>query len=269
NYDQAGIILQHIYGALNPKNDGELSGRLLPFDQREFTFPESPGSYSMAETGYVYVPASCTAQEPCRVHIALHGCKQNFDTIGDHYIKHAGYNEWADTNRLIILYPQTIAGSPADFEPLNPFGCWDWWGYTNFDYAVKAGRQITTMKAMLDRLTSAYVPSPPVTAASAAPTNIVINDVSDTGVAIAWSPMAGANGFTISRANGGDSSFEPIGSVSDPSFADMELHAASSYRFKVAVTLNGGGEGASLPIVTATTRPVPPRCDMPGSCTIP
>ena len=28
NYDQAGIILQHIYGALNPKNRGALSGKL-------------------------------------------------------------------------------------------------------------------------------------------------------------------------------------------------------------------------------------------------
>src|SRR5271170_1482141 len=71
NYDQAGILLQHIYGALNPPNKGELSGQLLPFNQREFTFPESPGSYSMAEMGFVYVPASCAAQQRCRVHIAL------------------------------------------------------------------------------------------------------------------------------------------------------------------------------------------------------
>jgi len=68
NYDQAGIILQHIYGALNTKNSGVLSGKLLSFNQRESTFPESPGSYSMAETGYVYVPAPCAAQQPCRIH---------------------------------------------------------------------------------------------------------------------------------------------------------------------------------------------------------
>src|ERR1700758_220188 len=83
NYDQAGIILQHIYGALNPKNRGALSGKLIAFDQRELTSPESPGSYSMADTGYVYVPASCAAQQPCRVHIEMHGCKQNFDTVQD------------------------------------------------------------------------------------------------------------------------------------------------------------------------------------------
>src|SRR5262249_15558495 len=69
SYDQAGIILQHIYGALAPKARDALSGNLLPFDQREFTFPESPASYSMAETGYVYVPTACAPAQPCRIHI--------------------------------------------------------------------------------------------------------------------------------------------------------------------------------------------------------
>ena len=137
------------------------AGELLAFDQREFTRPASPASYSLAETGYVYLPAPCAAREPCRVHVALHGCKQNYDAIGDRYIRHAGYNEWADTNHLIILYPQTIAGDPlTNFgTPFNPYGCWDWWGYTDFNYAVKAGPQITAIKAMLDRLTHGHVSS--------------------------------------------------------------------------------------------------------------
>jgi hypothetical protein len=269
NYDQAGIILQHIYGALNPKNRGPLSGKLIAFDQRELTSPESPASYSMAETGYVYVPAPCAARQPCRVHIALHGCKQNFETIQDHYIQHAGYNEWADTNRLIILYPQTMIGNSATdaFTPLNPFGCWDWWGYTNFNYAVKAGRQITTIKAMLDRLTSGHLQNP-AAPASGAPFGIVVNDVSNTGAAIAWTPSADAQTYTVNRA-GGDNSFTPIGSVSGQSFGDLSLRPAKAYRYKVTVTLSGGTEGPSSSVVTATTRPAPPQCDTPGSCPVP
>jgi hypothetical protein len=269
DYDQAGIILQHIYGALNPKNRGALSGKLVAFDQRELTSPESPASYSMAEAGYVYVPASCAAQQPCRVHIALHGCKQNFETIQDHYIQHAGYNEWADTNRLIILYPQTIVGNPATdpFTPLNPFGCWDWWGYTNFNYAVKAGRQITTIKAMLDRLTSGHLQSPAVPA-DATPFGIVVNDVSNTGAAIAWTRAADAQTYTINRASGSDNGFAPIGSVSGPSFGDLNLDPATPYRYKVTATLSGGTEGPSSPVVTATTLPVPARCGTPGSCPV-
>jgi hypothetical protein len=270
NYDQAGIILQHIYGALNPKNRGAPSGKLIAFDQRELTSPESPASYSMADTGYVYVPASCAAPQPCRVHIALHGCKQNFQTIQDHYIQHAGYNEWADTNRLIILYPQTIVGNPVTdaFTPLNPFGCWDWWGYTNFNYAVKAGRQITTIKAMLDRLTGGHLQNP-AAPADAAPFGTVVNDVSNTGAAIAWTPSAGAQTYTVNRAGGDDNTFTPIGSVSGQSFGDLSLRPATPYRYKVTVTLNGGTEGPSSPVVTATTLPVPARCDTPGSCPVP
>jgi hypothetical protein len=270
NYDQAGIILQHIYGALNAKNGGPLSGKFIAFDQRELTSPESPASYSMAETGYVYVPASCAAQQPCRVHVALHGCKQNYQTIQDHYIQHAGYNEWADTNRLIILYPQTIVGNPATdlFTPVNPFGCWDWWGYTNFNYAVKAGRQITTIKAMLDRLTSGHLQNP-ASLAEAAPFRTVVNDVSDAGTAIAWTPVAGAQSYKINRTTGEDNSFTPIGSVSGQSFGDLDLSPATPYRYKVTVTQNDGSEGASSPVVAAATLAVPPRCDTPGSCPVP
>jgi hypothetical protein len=272
NYDQAGVLLQHIYGALNPKNKGELFGKLLSFNQREFTFPESPGSYSMAETGYVYVPQSCAARQPCRVHVALHGCKQNADTIGDRYIRHAGYNEWADTNQLIILYPQTIVGNPfTDFgTPLNPFGCWDWWGYTNFNYAVKAGRQITALKTMLDRVTSGYVINPPAAAQDpAVPTGILVNDVSDGGAAIAWKSVPGAQSYTVYRANGGDSNFAALGAVSGPSFGDMGLHPSTSYSYRVSATVDGRSEGPSSPVVSATTLPAPPRCDRPGSCAVP
>jgi hypothetical protein len=69
-------------GALRPRKDGQSLGELFTFDQREFTLPASLASYSLAETGYAYVPASCAALEPCRAHVALHGGKQNYDAIG-------------------------------------------------------------------------------------------------------------------------------------------------------------------------------------------
>ena len=271
NYDQAGIILQHVYGALQPRNNGELSGELVAFDQREFTSPASPASYSLAETGYVYVPRVCTALEPCRAHVALHGCKQNYDAIGDRYIRHSGYNEWADTNHLIILYPQTIVGDPAtNFgTPVNPYGCWDWWGYTNFNYAVKAGRQIASLKAMLDRLTSGHVASQAAqTADTTAPERLIVNDGSDSGVALAWAPLAGAQTYTVYRASGPDQSFTAIGTVAGPSFSDIGLSPATPYAYKVTA-IGGSGEGPASPVVTTETLPVPPRCPTPGSCAIP
>jgi len=82
--------------------------------------------------------------ETCKVHLALHGCLQNYNAVGDAWVAHAGYNPWAESNNIIILYPQTMANA------LNPDACWDWWGFTGSDYATKLGYQIATLKNMLD-----------------------------------------------------------------------------------------------------------------------
>lgn len=270
-YDQAGIILQHLYGALAPRNAGPLGGRLEPFSQRDFTAPESPASYSMAETGYVYVPAACAKQEPCRVHIALHGCKQYAGLIGDRYTRHAGYNEWADSNHIIVLYPQTVAGNPATdpFTPMNPNGCWDWWGYTNFNYAVKAGRQIAAIKAMLDRLTEGATPSAPAPPPTPdAPAQPIVNDASDSTIDLAWPKVEGATAYRVYRATPAARSFAPVGTVAGPSFGDSGLAAATRYIYRVAAVI-GGAEGPASAPVAAATRAVPPRCAHPGACALP
>ena len=92
----------------------------------------------MADEGYAYVPRACET-ERCRVHVAFHGCRQGAETIGERFVREAGYNRWADSNRLIVLYPQAIA---RYFWIYNPRGCWDWWGYTGTNYATKEGAQI-------------------------------------------------------------------------------------------------------------------------------
>jgi len=152
HYDAAGEILQAIYGPLQARNQGSLSGKFIAFDQQAFAdFPTA--SIGLADTGYLYVPASCLAGEkPCRVHIVFHGCKQSATRIGDRFYRHAGYNRWADSNHLIILYPQTLATWTF---PFNPHGCWDWWGYTNANYPHKHGLQIAAVRAMLARLSAA------------------------------------------------------------------------------------------------------------------
>jgi poly(3-hydroxybutyrate) depolymerase len=142
DYDQAGDLLSHIYGALKPRSVHE-SGRYVTFSQREFR--DSPASDGLAGEGVVYVPKACEA-ETCRVHIAFHGCAQNRDSVGDTFIRGSGFARWADTNKLIVLYPQTA------MIPFNPQGCWDWWGYTGHDYLTRNAPQIVAVKRMLDRL---------------------------------------------------------------------------------------------------------------------
>jgi hypothetical protein len=36
--------------------------------------------------------------------------------------------------------------------PLNPQGCWDWWGYTGEDYANNQGQQIKAVKNIIHAL---------------------------------------------------------------------------------------------------------------------
>ena len=61
----------------------------------------------MGDSGYVYVPNSCAARNAkCKLHVAFHGCNQDMETVGDAFVRHSGLNEWADTNNLVILYPQ-------------------------------------------------------------------------------------------------------------------------------------------------------------------
>jgi poly(3-hydroxybutyrate) depolymerase len=146
-FDAAGEILKHLYGGLQPRNNGTPKGALIEFDQAEFL--SAPESKSMDRSGWVYVPESC-ASARCKLHVVFHGCKQSASLVERKFVEHAGYNRWADTNALIVLYPQTIGSSSA---PLNPNGCWDWWGYTDAgNWDTKRGAQLQAVKGMVDRL---------------------------------------------------------------------------------------------------------------------
>jgi len=154
DFDAAGALLEHLYGRMNPPPSA-LAGRMLRFDQREFA--ASPYSVSMDDWGYVYIPRTCEAGG-CRVHIAFHGCMQGAREIDEAFVTHAGYNRWADNNRIIVLYPQAIVRRgwgpwpwPTSFV-YNPSGCWDWWGYTGAGYHTRNAPQIRTVAKMLQRL---------------------------------------------------------------------------------------------------------------------
>jgi len=277
DYDQAGVILQHIYGALVPRNDGTLTGQFLSFNQADFTAPKQPIEVSMGDTGFAYVPTSCAANEPCRVHVALHGCKQSFSEIGDDFVKHAGYNEWADTNHIIVLYPQT---QPLPLSPLgitNPEGCWDWFGYLDANpteqptYLLKSGKQISAIKAMIDRLTSgassraASVPSAPQ---AAAPTTLLATDHTDTAIDIVWTSVSGVAAYDVFRAGPSDADFQQIGTTSGLSYGDAGLKPATSYRYEVRASSAAGGAGPFSPAVTESTMEKVPACDDPGTCAV-
>jgi poly(3-hydroxybutyrate) depolymerase len=147
-FAQSQDILAWIYGPLKQPATAP-SGNLLTFDQREF---DPNDRASLWPTGFVYVPTACTqADSVCRVHVAFHGCLQSTEKIGDLYARSTGYNEVADTNRIIVLYPQVRSGKR------NPLGCWDFWGYTSADsvrpdFYSREAPQIAAVMRMVQRL---------------------------------------------------------------------------------------------------------------------
>ena len=145
-FDLAGALLRHLYGSLNARNTGLIAGGLSQFDQTSFGT-----GHGMGATGWVYVPLNCASGTSCRLHVALHGCRQNSTDVGDVFVRNAGYNRWADTNSMVVLYPQTGKGATN--------GCWDWWGYDHADYAKKTAPQMMAIMAMVEWL-SRGAPAP-------------------------------------------------------------------------------------------------------------
>lgn len=144
-YDQAGDLLSHIYGTLEKRAPVPAS-EFLVFDQAMFT--RDLGAHNLDATGVAYVPAACRGTTPCRVHVVFHGCAQQRSNpeVGDRFVKDSGFAEWADNNRLVVLFPQVVAGA------FNPQACWDWWGYTGGEYLTRNAPQIAAVKRMLDQL---------------------------------------------------------------------------------------------------------------------
>jgi poly(3-hydroxybutyrate) depolymerase len=166
---QSHEILGHIYPGLKPPAE-RLAGQLVRFDQAEFLGTEARWA-SMSRFGYAYIPSRVVAGAVAapRVHIALHGCKQGYnytdyvngraDTAnrppyGNRYITTTGYNQIAESNDIIVLYPQAEGTDNGDIQ--NPDGCWDWWGYSSKDakslFYSRDAVQIKAIHAMLDRL---------------------------------------------------------------------------------------------------------------------
>ncbi|KVL49489.1 poly(3-hydroxybutyrate) depolymerase [Burkholderia territorii] len=152
-FQQAHDIVRWIYGTsdkpLNPPA-AQAAGKLLKFDQRAF---DTQRRASLGDTGYAYVPADCE-RVACAVHVVFHGCVQNVAAVGEKMIRGVGYNEIADTNRLIVLYPQ------VEKSAVNPLGCWDFWGYTSTDplhpdFYRRDAPQMTAVMRMVQRLGAA------------------------------------------------------------------------------------------------------------------
>lgn len=150
-YDTAGAILAQMNGKLKPKV-AAIPANLKTFEQKPFIqHPYSTTQDAMHEYGHVYVPTACQKGAECGLHIAIHGCHQNQDEGKDAFYTQTGYNGWAEANNIVVLYPQAKAVG-SQFNPINPQGCWDFWGYNRTDFYERGGPQLSAIGKMINQI---------------------------------------------------------------------------------------------------------------------
>jgi poly(3-hydroxybutyrate) depolymerase len=256
-YDGAKAAFTKFYGTLNARNNAPAAGNYIEFDQTAFT--TNPG---MAATGWLYVPANCASGATCKVHVALHGCQQNYATIGDKFVRNTGYTRWADTNSIVVLFPQTRVDSTsratsASGSLANSNGCWDWIGWYGTNFAQKAGSQQVAIKAMVDQLSSGTGSGGGGTLP--APTGVATSGATTSTMVISWSAVTGAASYNVYR-NANKTNALPVTATS---FTDTGLAAATQYSWTVRAADANGTEGATSAAATGTTTGTAPP---PATC---
>lgn len=247
-YDGAKAALTKFYGTLNARNNAPAASNYIEFDQTAFT-----SNVGMAATGWVYVPAACAAGETCKVHVALHGCVQNYATVGDKFVRNTGYTRWADTNHIVVLFPQTRVdnsshATSASGSLANANGCWDWIGWYGSNFAQKAGTQAAAIKAMVDRLSSGSGGGGGTTLP--APTGVSTSGATASSMVISWASVTGAAGYFVYR-NGAKVN---ASALTGTSYTDTGLAAGTTYSWTVtAADANGAESAASSPATGTTT----------------
>ncbi|MEP6790324.1 MAG: alpha/beta hydrolase-fold protein [Ramlibacter sp.] len=263
SYDGAKAVLTKFYGTLNARNNAPAVGNYIEFNQTEFT-----SNVGMAATGWVYVPANCAAGSTCKVHVALHGCQQSTDKIGDKFVKNTGYSRWADTNSIIVLFPQTKTDNTSHSTPTsgsvaNANACWDWIGWYGANFGQKAGPQMAAIKAMVDKLSSGTGSGGGGggggTTTLAAPTGVATSNATTTTMKVSWNAVTGAASYNVYR-NSNKTNALPVTATS---FTDTGLAAATQYSWTVKAADGNGLEGAVSAVATGTTTGTsapPPTC---------
>mmetsp|Transcript_7206 Transcript_7206/g.8138 ORF Transcript_7206/g.8138 Transcript_7206/m.8138 type:complete len:162 (-) Transcript_7206:63-548(-) len=138
---------------LSPKVD-YIKENLHSFDQEKY----NPGiTSSFSDTGMIYIPEGCKDKE-CPLHVAFHGCKQTVKDIGLDYVYGTGFLGLAEANDIILLFPQV---KTSYIIPVNPQGCWDWWGYSEvlptplqWSFPTKSGTQTKAIYSMIKDIQS-------------------------------------------------------------------------------------------------------------------
>ncbi|MET9954269.1 PHB depolymerase family esterase [Streptomyces sp. NPDC006339] len=203
-FDAERELLGHLLGSVVAPAAAP-SGSLIRFDQNAYAPGGSAAALSMGAEGFAYVPRSCADGAACTLMVALHGCKQGYayQGFGTRFVENAYLNEYADTNAMIVLYPQAAPTGTLE----NPNGCWNWWGYLgDTAYARHGGQQIEAVMGMVRALRGTTPPPPTgggaVTLPSVDAQDGYVKAAAD-GSGAAVGTLEDAYGFAVGRGSDG------------------------------------------------------------------
>jgi len=135
-FDASGKLLNHLYGRLAEPGSADM-------DHLRRIVVAKAATAGLMDRAYLYTPADCIKGRHCRLHLVLHGCGQSAATLGMDFIRQSGYLPWAESNGIVLLYPQVQPSA------VNPYACFDWWGYSGKNYRYLDGVQMRTMVGLV------------------------------------------------------------------------------------------------------------------------
>lgn len=143
---------------------------------------------------------------------------------------------------------------PAGVYPGRPSGTTDDTHFQEYG-AIQMARLVAGAVAGLDiPLAGSVLEVEPPAAVPAAPVGLVAGDVSNAGALLRWTPVDGADIYTVFRkdAAAGDDAYALVGSSTLPQSAVSGLTEGASYDFRV-VAVNGRGDSEPSAPVRVTT----------------
>jgi poly(3-hydroxybutyrate) depolymerase len=176
----------------------------------------------MDKAGFVFVPAECEQGAACRVHIALHGCKQDLGDIGRRFHRR---------NRLQCLGRQQSADRAVSADHGEPIRAVQSPGVLGLVELRQPQRRLRDEIRCPDPHHQGDARCadggrrPATPAPAGAPNPLKVLDTSDTSAALAWTSSATTAAYRVFRA-GADGPFAAVADVTGPSFADSGLTRA-------------------------------------------
>ena len=73
-------------------------------------------------------------------------CMCRGSTFYEGVTHHAGFNEWAEANAIVIIYP---AMSQWGSTGQSRGGCWDGYAQTGSDYGLQSGAQVSVVRNLI------------------------------------------------------------------------------------------------------------------------